>query len=183
MRLRIAAALSIIGHPFVVVPCTVALTVRPARPAVGIALVTVIAMLAVIARQVAAGRWSDYDVSDQKQRHGFYPWALGIVAAGALVSWWARLPIGFVRAMAVAFGVIAIAAVLTRWTKVSLHALLGAFCAVIASGIDVRAAVALGVLVLLVGWSRVALKRHRVGEVVLGIVLGALGGGVIVFLG
>ena len=175
-RLRIATVLSIVGHPFVVMPATVALTVRPLKVALAIALLTVIAMLAVIARRVRRGEWSDYDVSDPRQRHGFYPIALSIVGAAALACWLLAAPAGLVRAMIVALAVLALAGLLTRWTKVSLHMLIDTFCVVTLASMDLRAAAALALLVVAVGWSRVALRRHTIAQVLLGVVLGAIGG-------
>ncbi|HWS72916.1 MAG TPA: hypothetical protein VN605_12425 [Thermoanaerobaculia bacterium] len=178
VRLRLANVLSIVGHPFVLVPATVALTVRT-RVAVAIALVAMAAMLAVIARRVKRGEWSDYDVSDPRQRYGLYPVALAIVGASAIACW-ALSAAGLARGMAAAFAVLAVGAVLTRWTKVSLHMLIGTFCVVTLAGMDLRAAAALALLVAAVGWSRVALRRHTVAEVLLGGVVGAAGGVVLV---
>lgn len=170
--MRVASLLSLIGHPFVLVPLTVAFMVRPARLAIAIAMCMVVAMLAVIAWRVTSGRWSDYDVSDAQQRHGFYPIALVIVIVTTIVSWLLHMPAGFLRGMLVAIGMLATGALLTRRTKVSLHVMIGAFCATILSTVDLRAALLVGLLVVAVAWSRVALRRHTVPQVVLGAILG-----------
>jgi hypothetical protein len=180
---KIALVLSVIGHPFVLMPLTVAFMVRPAKLAMAIAICMVVAMLAVIARRVAAGEWSDYDVSDREQRHGFYPIALIVVAIAAAVSWMLHLPAGFVRGLIVAGGLLATSAVLTHWTKVSLHVLIGAFCVVTLTTADLRAAALVGSLVIAVAWSRVALRRHTVAQVVIGAFLGSAFGALLVITG
>jgi membrane-associated phospholipid phosphatase len=170
--MRVASILSLVGHPFVLVPLTIAFMVRPAKLAIAIATCMVVAMLAVIAWRVASGRWSDYDVSDAQQRHGFYPVALLIVIVTTIVSWLLHMPPGFLRGMFVAIGMLATGAVLTRYTKVSLHVMIGAFCATILSTVDIRAALLVGLLVLAVAWSRVVLRRHTVTQVILGAIMG-----------
>jgi membrane-associated phospholipid phosphatase len=181
-RRRVAAIVSIVGHPFVLAPLTIAFMVRPARIAVTIALCMVGAMLCVIAWRVATGRWSDYDVSDPQQRHGFYPVALVIVAVSTAASWFLHMPMGFIRAMVIVELLLATSAVFTRYTKVSLHVLFGAFCAVIVSSDDLRVGLLGGLLVLAIGWSRVVLGRHSIAQVWIGAVLGGVFGALLVLL-
>src|SRR5205085_3503253 len=101
-RKRLATLVSIVGHPFTVVSCTIGLIVRPAWISVAVAVATVGALLAVIAWRVASGRWSDYDVSDPGERHTFYPTAIPIVGASALIGWRLGMPAGVVRGFFVA---------------------------------------------------------------------------------
>lgn len=173
---RVAAILSIIGHPFILTPATVALMAGPRSIAAGIALAIVIVMLAVIARRVAAGRWSDYDVSDVQQRHGFYPIALTIVGVAALASWGFHQPPRMIRGMVVAEAMLIVGAVLTRWTKVSLHVMIGAFCVANVATESVAVACGLALLVIAVGWSRVVLQRHTVVQVIAGALIGVVAG-------
>ena len=150
--------------------------VRPAKVAVTIALCMVAVMLCVIAWRVAKGRWSDYDVSDAQQRHGFYPVALIVVAIAAVAGWLLHMPADFVRGMIVAEVLLATSAVVTRYTKVSLHVMFGAFCTVIVNSADIRAGVLFASLVIAVAWSRVVLGRHSIAQVLIGAALGAVFG-------
>jgi membrane-associated phospholipid phosphatase len=173
---RVATILSIVGHPFVLVPITVAVTARSVRLAAIIATATVLGMLLTIARRVRAGRWSDHDVSDAEERHSFYPMAIGSVGGGAAVAWLLGVPAGVVRGFAVGVGLLVVGALLTRWTKVSLHMMFGAFCVVTLTMAGAGVATGLAVLVAGVGWSRVALGRHTVAQVVTGVLVGAFAG-------
>jgi membrane-associated phospholipid phosphatase len=175
-RLRVAATLSLVGHPFVIVPATIGLLMWPSKAALVIALLMVIAMLAVIARRVKAGQWTDYDVSNPEQRRSFYPMALTVVAASAIASWLLRMPGSLVLGMVSGFVLLAVGAFLTRSTKVSLHMLIGMFCAVIVTAFDIRLGVPLTLLIVTVAWSRVALGRHTPVQVLLGALVGGIVG-------
>ena len=181
-RHRLATVLSAAGHPFVLVPITIAFATRGAWLGVALAAVTSLTLLAVIAHRVRRGRWSDHDVSDPEQRHSFYPVALGIVGASAVLAWWAGVAPGVLRGFVMGVCLLAAAAAITRWTKVSLHTMWGAFCASALVGSEVGVALALGALVACVGWSRVALGRHTLGQVALGGVVGCLAGALLIIL-
>lgn len=174
--------LSVVGHPFVLIPITVAITARAAWLGVGVAAVAVLGMLAVIARRVRSGRWSDHDVSDAEQRHSFYPMAIGIVGASAVATWLLGVPAGVVRGFGVGVGLLVAAAVITRWTKVSLHTMFGTFCAATVLTAGVAMGVGFVALVAGVGWSRVALGRHTLGQVAVGGLVGGLGGTVLILV-
>lgn len=181
-RHRLASALSVAGHPFVLVPITVALATRAAWAGVALAALTSLALLALISHRVRRGRWSDHDVSDHGQRHSFYPLAIAVVATSAVLAWWVGVAPGLLRGFGMAVCLLVAAAGVTRWTKVSLHTMLGAFCASALVGSGAGIALAFGALVACVGWSRVALGRHTLGQVVIGGVMGCLGGAILAVL-
>src|SRR5437762_186397 len=123
----LARWVSIIAHPFVMVAL---LTTVPAlrqspRAAVGSVLLVVVGVVMPLAvlmfRQVRHGRWSNVDASKPSERP-----VLFVVAIAALVAvlGWLLLndPRSFlVRGMLVTAGLFLVAALLTRWVKLSLH--------------------------------------------------------------
>ena len=137
-RRRLAVALSVAGHPFTLIPCTVALIARPAWLGVAIALTAVATMFAVIAWRVAKGQWSNFDVSDPGQRRGFYAVAIAILATSTVVGWWLGLPPSAIRGFVVALGSAGDRRRAGARTHVSLHMLFGAFCAVLVAGVNLR---------------------------------------------
>jgi len=175
-RRRLAVALSVAGHPFTLIPCTVALIARPAWLGVAIALAAVATTFAVIAWRVAKGQWSNFDVSDPGQRRGFYAVAIAMLATSTVVGWWFGLPPSAIRGFVVALGLLVTGAALARWTHVSLHMLFGAFCAVLVAGVSLRTAAVFAVVVAATAWSRFALRRHTAGQVLLGVLVGCLAG-------
>jgi membrane-associated phospholipid phosphatase len=75
-----------------------------------------------------------------------------------------------------------LAAVLTRWVKLSLHVAFAALTATTLSLIGSTVGYALVAVVPLVFWSRIVLARHRIHEVLVGLVFGVLTGIVLVRL-
>jgi membrane-associated phospholipid phosphatase len=141
-------------------------------------LLTSLPISIVVAIQVLRRKWTDLDVSVRRQRYALYPLGIACMFAltGALAYFGA--PTVVVRS-AVAFGLANIVdGVINFVYKVSAHATGAAACAVILWvtvptslwGLSIAATIA----ALLVGWSRVVLKRHTAGQVLLGWAVGAL---------
>jgi hypothetical protein len=187
-RLAAARWISRIGHPFVLIPVMVlAVTLQKAsaRTAVAtaatVAAVTVLPVLVFLWRQVRGGRYADYDASVPQHRKHLYPVLLGIAVASTVVLW--RLLPGM-RAGLLGGLVMLVAAMLAnRLLKVSLHSTYGAFCVVLLAQVSLAAGAVAAAVVALVAWSRLVLERHRPAEVATGLLLGAIGGGLVVWLG
>jgi hypothetical protein len=81
-----------------------------------------------------------------------------------------------VRGMLVMAAFFLLAAVLTRWVKLSLHVAFAALAATALCLLGSWVGYALVAVVPVLSWSRLALARHRVHELVVGLVLGVLGG-------
>lgn len=182
-RHEIARWISILGHPFLLIPALVAaVTVRrlPPRQAaflVGtVVLVAVVPMLLLIARRVRSGAWTNYDISVREQRAGMYPVALAITAATALVLAWAQVPGPILRGVLAILVLIGLAALINLWLKISLHTAFAVFTALAVLPSRGLATGAL-VLALAIAWSRLELGRHTVAEVIGGALLGAVVGG------
>jgi membrane-associated phospholipid phosphatase len=137
-------------------------------------LLTTVPISVLVSVQVLRRRWTDLDVSVRRQRYMLYPFGIACMAALALVFAHFGAPELAVRA-AVAVAVANTVDGLINFTyKVSAHATGAAVCAAVlwvgapAWGLPATAAA------LAVGWSRVALRRHTPGQVVLGWVVGVL---------
>lgn len=165
-----ARALSIVGHPAVVMPLAVSLAAAK-RDAPGPVLLLAAAMAVAIAAvvgayswwQVRSGRWSHVDASDPRERQD-----LNLFVAPLLPALAAAMGLsGQSHALVVGLA-------LQRRLKASLHCAFGAFAAtVVGPGI---AAALLGALALGVGWSRLRLGRHDALEVPVGLGLGGAAG-------
>jgi hypothetical protein len=178
---------SILAHPFVMVALLVAVPAmrQSSGKVVQSVLLLIIAVVVPIAvlmfLQVRRGRWSNVDASKPSERPVLFMVALaGLV--GALGWLLLNDPQSFlVRGMLVAAAFLLLAALLTRWVKLSLHV---AFAALTATTLCLGSAVgyALIAVVPVIFWSRIALARHRVHELLVGLVLGVLTGIVLVRL-
>ena len=185
---RLAWWVSILAHPFVMVALLAAVPAmrQSSGNAVQSVLLVVIAVVVPMAvlmfRQVRRGRWSNVDASKPSERPVLFKVALaGLVAAVA----WLLLndPQSFlVRGMLVAAAFLLLAALLTRWVKLSLHVAFAALTATTLVLLGSAVGYALIAVVPVVFWSRIALARHRVHELLVGLVLGVLTGIVLVRL-
>ena len=180
---KFARIISWIGHPLVFVTISVAIVLatqlasQTAIPLFGIMLLAVIAPMGVLLFiGIRSGRWKDADVSVRSERKRFYPIAIPLSAAGTVVMWLAGAPRGILRGGVITLCLLAIAALINLWFKISFHALLAAFCTVVLFRVSVGCGAVALVLAALVCWSRLVLARHTVSEIVAGFALGASGG-------
>jgi len=178
----LARWVSILGHPFVMVALLVTVPAMGRSPGnaarslllVGLAVIVPIAVLMV--RQVRRGRWSDVDASKASERPVLFLVAIAglLVASGWLLF---RDPGShLVRGMLVTAAFLAVTALLTRWIKVSLHVAFAALAATALSSIGSPVGYALEAVVPVMGWSRIVLGRHRVSELIAGLLLGIVTG-------
>lgn len=180
--LALARALSILGHPAVVVPLGVALAARARgaplplqQRAVAAAIVLALLVGLYSVWQVRRGRWAHVDASQPRERsqlHAFLlPLLLAAAAAAALAGWPPAVTAGLGACAVIVTG----AWLTRRWMKLSLHV---AFAALVATwlwpspGLVLTAAAG----VAAIAWSRWRLARHTSREVVAGALLGALVG-------
>lgn len=178
-----ARALSVIGHPALLMPAAVAgsalVNGAPAAVLRLGALASVVVALCVMAYsvlQVRAGRWSHVDASVPRERGQLNVFlVLLLFGAGGLLQAFGQ-PALLSLGLALGGAVVLATHLLRRWLKVSLHASF----AVYAAALLWPAMWAVGVVLLLaaaVSWSRLALRRHTAAEVVAGLLGGALAGG------
>lgn len=177
--LSVARWVSILGHPFVVAPLLVAAVEArrgpgaAARAAGLVALLFVLPLALLMARQVRRGAWHTVDASHPRERPVlFLVGGVGLAALiGALTL--ARPDSPLAAGAAVALALVAVSAAVTPWVKLSLHMATAALATAVllARGSPLGWVLAAGLPVL--AWSRVALGRHRWAEVVMGLLAGA----------
>jgi hypothetical protein len=147
-----------------------------------VVIAVVVPITVLMFRQVRRGRWSNVDASKASERPVLFMTALaGLVAA---VGWLLlNNPQSFlVHGMLVAAAFLLLAALLTRWVKLSLHVAFAALTATTLCLLGSALGYALVAVVPVVFWSRIALARHRVHELLVGLVLGIVTGIVLVRL-
>jgi membrane-associated phospholipid phosphatase len=146
-----------------------------------VAACVVVPIAVLMFLRVRRGHWSNVDASKPSERPALFLVALtGVVAA---LAWlFVHDPRSFlVRGMFVVAALLLVAALLTGLgLKVSLHAAFAAFAATTLCLLGSPVGYALVAVVPLVCWSRLALARHRVAEVVVGLALGIVAGAVLV---
>ncbi|MBI5471165.1 MAG: phosphatase PAP2 family protein [Ignavibacteriae bacterium] len=179
--MNFARCISVIGHPFLLMPlftAIVAYNVLPPRQAmiaeiIAVAVVIIPAGAYTIFR-VHRGTWGNLDVSDQRERSQFYGILLPLLLIIVIIAWIAEVPTSIPLGALAILALVGAAFFVNRWIKVSLHTGFGVFAALAMFLIDQRAGTLVLILALLVAWSRVALGRHTAREVLLGGTLGCL---------
>lgn len=172
----LARALSVAGHPFLLVPLTVAALTRSLFWSAIIAASTVVPLLAIIARNVRRGRWSDFDVSRHEQRSGLYHYGLPLIAVCFALLWYLGAHPRLLRGVG-AGGVMFAAALLgNRYLKISMHMMSAAFCAVMLTYIYPAFLVPIVAFTAAIAWSRRKLDRHTWSEILVGTLFGAITG-------
>ena len=182
MRHQLARWISILAHPFVMIVLLVAIPAMhtTSRNAFGPLLIVSIGVLAPLAilmiRQVRSARWSNVDASKPAERRILFAVALlGLVAA---LGWLLITdPHSFlVRGICVIAAFLVVAALLTRWIKLSLHVAFAALTATSLSMLGSAVGYALVPVVIALWWSRRELSRHSVKELLVGLLLGVVTG-------
>ena len=182
---RLARWVSIVAHPFATaLALVVALEARhgwpaAARSVAAVAVLFVLPLALLIAIQVRRGAWQTVDASRPRERPALF--AIGVAGLLALVAWFAVARAGspFPRGALGVLGMVVVCAAATRWIKVSLHAATAALAAATLLGRGMATGWLFAVALLPLGWSRVALGRHRWPEVALGTLIGAAAGALI----
>lgn len=177
-----ARAVSIVGHPMLLVPVAIALALRGHVDAgqgaaiLGVVAGAIVLVGAYLIHGVRSGRLSHIDVSKREERGGFYrvsTIALAIATAALHLS---HATTAAVRGTAVALALIVVSSIVNRWIKASLHT---AFAIVAAGvvGVGTKNAPLFALFVVAaaaVAWSRLVLGRHTKPEIVVGAILGTL---------
>jgi hypothetical protein len=178
---RLARAVSIIGHPLLVLPAALLLPAasRGSDPRTLDAALACFALFAAFVLgwswwQVRRGRWAHVDASQPSERHVLNRTLLVAMAIGALVAW-LRLPTpDLALALALSACIVAVAMLTVRGCKLSLHAAFAVYAAGLLWPLGVAAVGAGCLFACIVAWSRLRLSRHRPRDLVAGTATGGL---------
>jgi membrane-associated phospholipid phosphatase len=178
-RITLARWVSIVAHPFVTVPVMVGASVAPgggageaARMVGMVVLFTIVPIAVLMVLQVRRGSWENVDASNARERPVLF--GVGVVSFLALLAYLLVVHprSHMIRGVLFGLGMVVVCAVLTRWVKVSLHLAFGALSATILLLAGSPAGWVLALILPLLAWSRLVLKRHRAIELVLGTAVG-----------
>jgi hypothetical protein len=174
-----ARALSIVGHPAVLMPVAVAAAASgPGAPPqlLRVALGTAVAVAVIVGLyslwQVHRGRWAHVDASHPAERSQLNLVLAGLLCAAAGLLWALGQPPAVAAGPLLAALLVLLTHALRRWLKVSLHAAFALFAAALVWP-HLPGTLAIGALALGVAWSRLVLRRHTLAEVLTGLWLGA----------
>lgn len=181
LRRRLAGYISTVFYPLVTAGftliflalaagCDIAGMLKWNGIIVGVSFVPV---LAAIGWGVRRGAYGDYDVSTREHRHALYLLCILSLAALNLILHLAGAP-HLLRDYVLAGTLgMAVGGMINRWgTKISGHTFVSAGSAAAVFTVNPGLGLGLVGVTLLVGWSRIELKRHTPRQVALGLVVG-----------
>ena len=177
---RLARAVSIVGHPIIVLPgSALVVSARDGLPVQSFAIVLImttigLALIFWARRKVRRGAWEHVDASRPAERRQWNGAVLTVLVLAAALCFtvdpYAAVVIG------AAALIILTAMLLSARLKLSQHMAFVALATVIVAFRDPALAAALVVFAFLIAWSRLALDRHTFLEVIAGAITGVLAG-------
>ena len=181
--MKLARTISIIGHPLFLGSLYVMLMSFHNLPkqtalAVSIAVTTLITIPIIFNnwRKTKKGTYTNFDVSDQQQRKGFYPFAITLFVVLLLVFWVFDFPKEVISKSLVFFGMVLLMALINLRLKASMHAGIAFYIAVSVFSIGLLPGMLLLGFAMLISWSRLKMKRHTLLELIVGGFIGIVFG-------
>ena len=181
MSHALARAVSILGHPMLVLPLAALALASGHRDGRDVVWLSVgFASFAMLVMgysrwQVRRGRWRHVDASEHGERRALNRFLLmALTAAAALAVW--RGPVELAWGLALSAALIAVAILSAPWCKLSLHMAFVVFAAVLLARLGAGWALAALGFAVAVAWSRLRLQRHAPRDLLAGLLAGALAG-------
>lgn len=124
------------------------------------------------------GHYTNFDISDRKQRENFYPFLLGLLSVSSVLLFVTGQPAGFCYGSLVFLAMVAVSYLINYRIKVSMHTSSSFYLALSLLKLSVTGSLLMLAFAFLISYSRLILKRHTLPEVlgggVLGVAFGAL---------
>ncbi|WP_461074088.1 phosphatase PAP2 family protein [Spirosoma horti] len=127
-------------------------------------------------RKVKRGQYTNFDVSDQRQRAQFYPVLIGAISLLTGLLFATHQPRPFCYGTACVLLLVISSYGVNRYVKASLHTSLSFFLTWAIYSINQPLGLLMGVFSLFIGGSRLVLRRHTLWEVLVGALLGLIAG-------
>jgi len=182
---KTAKAISIVGHPLLFGNAYVIFMSFKNLDKNTATLVSLLVILLVAVpiiwhnwKKMKKGEYSNFDVSDQKQRMGFYPFAISLFVVLLMAFWVLKFPEEVIRQTLVFFVMVLTMALANLKIKASMHAGIAFYIVVNVFGIGPLPGTLALIFALAISWSRRKMNRHDNKELVLGSLVGFIFGGI-----
>lgn len=126
---------------------------------------------------VRRGKYTNIDVSDQVQRQRWFTTITVLLLVVTAVIWLTNQAYTLRLAVTLACGLLVCALYINKRVKSSMHMTFHAFISLLILYFNVVAGIIFLLLMPVLGWSRLYLKRHFLNEVLIGAGMGSLFGG------
>lgn len=180
---RMAKALSILGHPLLTISLFALYITFQQLPTRNASIISALLLGGVVIpiswynyRKVKHGRYTNFDVSDQRQRAQFYPVLIGLISLMTGLLFATHQPRPFCYGTACALLLVVSSYGVNRYIKASLHTSLSFFLTWAIYSINQPLGLMMGVFSILIGASRLVLERHTLLEILVGALIGLVAG-------
>jgi membrane-associated phospholipid phosphatase len=178
---RISQIISNLGHPIVLgIVAAIYVNFREFefQKALNLTLLLlfccVVPLLGYLTYKIKKGEFKDFDVSDKDKRQKLYVFLLLLLALFSGYIFWSQDSKLIKSGVVPVYLLILFSYLINFRFKISLHTSFSFMLAVMMIEVDNSAAFTLLLFALLIGYSRLYLKRHKMPEVALGALLGVL---------
>ena len=183
MTSKTAKYISVIGHPLLTIPIFVIPILfhfQDFKSALSISILMVFGIIVPLTIKMYIGEkkglYSNFDVSDQGERKGWYFFSVVLLAITVILLFVTN------QSHAVRFGFLLSALLLLSsqivnyYIKSSLHVSFNIFLSFLIFPINIYLGTLFFLFVFVIAWSRVYLKRHTIKEVTTGAIIGTIFG-------
>jgi hypothetical protein len=179
VKTKIAKCISILGHPLLTIPAFTVISLfnfESVEKAFWISALIIggifIPLIVKMYRGEKKGEYTNFDVSDQTQRQSWYKYAVPLLVIVTAVVF--ATGQGRVLCFGILFSTcLLITAQLTNYfIKSSLHISLNTFLFFMILRMNIMIAILFFLVILLIVWARLMLKRHTAKELLTGILIG-----------
>jgi membrane-associated phospholipid phosphatase len=185
---RLAQAISFLGHPLIVSVVFIYILafhfLEAEKAALITAVFTAIIVIPVVIRnygKVKKGEYTNFDISVREQRGSFYPFLFSLLLGTTGILFLTSQP----RALSFGFlfftAMIGASYIINTKIKCSLHTSILVYFALSLLLLSPAAGICTLILAVLIGYSRIVLKRHSLTEVITGAAIGLVFGGMTYF--
>jgi hypothetical protein len=180
---RLAEAVSLIFHPFVVVIPTMVIASMHQATTFGRAIfwtllsigVVILPLTYLIYSKVRSGQYSDASVSMREQRYGLYAVAGSLLILLIIILVVGKAPLILIASLVAAALAIAIASVINRrFTKLSLHTIGISGCTTVLLVTTPPLGLAMALCIPLLGWARIRLGHHTLLQIIIGLAVAVI---------
>jgi membrane-associated phospholipid phosphatase len=179
MKTSLAKIVSTAGHPLITIPLFVIAVLFSSYKTKTALFLTflivgciVIPLISWIYLKSKNGSYSNFDVSDKKQRRSLFFFTIPFLVVVTAVLYLTHQPEKICLGLLFATILVIISQLVNYIIKSSMHVSLTLYLAFLAIPISTVFGFFMMFITILIGWSRVVLKRHSTKEVIAGAVIG-----------
>jgi membrane-associated phospholipid phosphatase len=185
MRKNLALFISLIGHPLLTLPLFITIAIyshdnfqNPLLASLLLIFCFFVPLAIWIFVKTKNGTYTNFDVSDRRQRKSLFWFAVPLLSIITIVLFATEQMEGLRQGVLFSLILTITSQIVNQFIKCSLHVSLNIFLACLILPVrPVTGAIVL-LFTILLGWSRIHLRRHSLSEVIVGTMIGLTVGSV-----